>query len=53
MRNSFVAQDDYFRPNDGMTRAESMKLILQVRGINRIQKTSDWRTDDMKTAFRK
>ena len=53
MKKAYVAQDEYFRPNDAMTKAEAMKLILKVRNIERIQKTSDWRADDMQTAYRK
>ena len=53
MKSAFVAQDEYFRPNEAMTKAEAMKLILKVRNIDRIQKTSDWRDDDMETAFQK
>ena len=53
MKSAFVAQDEYFRPNEAMTKAEAMKLILKVRDIDRIQKTSDWRDDDMETAFQK
>ena len=53
MKKAFVAQDEYFRPNEAMTKAEAMKLILKVRNIERIQKTSDWRDDDMETAFQK
>lgn len=53
MKKAYVAQDEYFRPNEAMTKAEAMKLILKVRNISRIQKTSDWREDDMQTAFKK
>lgn len=53
MKNSYVAQDTYFRPNEAMTKAEAMKLILKARDIARVQKTSDWRTDDMQTAYQK
>jgi len=51
MRKAFINQDRYFRPNKPISKAESMKLILKARDISRIQKTSDWRVDDMKTAF--
>ena len=53
MKNAFVAQEDYFRPDENMTKAESMKLILRARDISRVQKSSDWRDDDMQTAFQK
>ena len=53
MKNAYIAQEDYFRPDEPMTKAESMKLILKARYIDRIQKTSDWRDDDMQTAFQK
>ncbi len=53
MKKSFIAQDSYFRPNESMTKAEAMKLVLQARGISRTQKTSDWRIDDMQTAYEK
>jgi len=53
MKSALIAQDSYFRPHEAMTKAESMKLILKVRNIERVQKTSDWRNDDMETAFQK
>lgn len=53
MKKAFVAHDRYFRPNQAVTKSEAMKLILKARDIERIQKTSDWRVDDMQTAFKK
>jgi len=48
-----IARNDDFRPNDSITKAETMKLILKARGIDRIQNGGDWRFVDMLTAYKK
>lgn len=53
LEKSYIARNQNFRPDDSITKAESMKLILQARAMPRIQNSGDWREDDMKTAFNK
>ena len=50
LRKNFIATNSTFRPNNNITKAESMKLILKARSIVRVQNTSDWRDDDMVSA---
>ena len=51
LANGFIAKNANFRPNDTITKAESMKLLMQARGIDRVSNTSDWQGDWMNTAF--
>lgn len=51
LANGFIAKNANFRPNDTITKAESMKLLMQARGINRVANTSDWQADWMNTAY--
>ena len=53
LMKNFIAANTTFRPNDNITKAESMKLILKARNIARIENSWDWRQDDMRTAYRK
>lgn len=47
----FIAKNPTFRPNDTITKAESMKLILKARGIEKSHNTDDWRDNYMLTAY--
>jgi len=51
LKKEFIANNKDFRPNDPITKAESMKLILKARWISRYEYTSDWRNNDMETAY--
>ncbi len=53
LSESFIAENPDFRPNDSITKAESMKLILKARGIEKTHDTGDWRDDYMLTAYDK
>ncbi|MDC0506130.1 thioredoxin domain-containing protein [Candidatus Gracilibacteria bacterium] len=51
LRNGFIAKNASFRPNDSISKAEAMKLILKARGIDKAYNTSDWQADYMNTAY--
>ena len=51
LKNGFIAANPNFRPNDTISRAESMKLILKAKGIDKAYNTSDWQGDYMRTAL--
>lgn len=42
MENNFIASNDMFRPNDLITNSESLKLIMQAKGIPR-DENDDWK----------
>jgi hypothetical protein len=42
VRAGFIAENDMFRPNDNVTQAEALKMVMQARGIQR-DENSDWR----------
>lgn len=48
----YIAKNTSFRPNDTITKAESMKLIAQARGIAKVQTTTDWQADWMMTGYK-
>lgn len=52
LAHGYIAKNATFRPNDTITKAESMKLIAQARGIARVQTTSDWQADWMMTGYK-
>lgn len=51
LSKGFIAANDTFRPDDSISKAEAMKLILKARGIDKAYNTSDWQDDYMKTAL--
>ncbi len=51
LSNGFIAKNASFRPDDTITKAESLKLLLGARGIEKAYNTSDWQGDWMNTAF--
>ncbi len=51
LKNQFIAANETFRPDDSITKAESMKLVLKARNIAKTHDTWDWREDYMLTAF--
>ena len=51
LKNGFVAANANFRPNDSISKAESMKLILKAKGIDKAYNTTDWQADYMNTAL--
>ncbi|MDA9128920.1 S-layer homology domain-containing protein [Candidatus Gracilibacteria bacterium] len=53
LSQGFIAFNDNFRPDETITKSESMKLILKARGIEKTQNTEDWQSDYMKTAYAK
>lgn len=48
----FITQNEFFRPNDNITKTESMKLILKAKWIKKIQETEEWQKDYMETAYK-
>ena len=42
LKAGFIANNDMFRPDDNITEAESLKMIMQVKGIER-DANADWR----------
>jgi hypothetical protein len=52
LANGYIAKNATFRPNDTITKAESMKLIAQARGLTKVQSTSDWQDDWMMTGLK-
>ncbi len=47
----FIAANDTFRPNDSISKAEAMKLLLKAKGIDKAYNSDDWQYDYMKTAL--
>ena len=52
LANGYIAKNATFRPNDTITKAESMKLIAQARGLTKVQSTDDWQDDWMMTGVK-
>ena len=52
-RENFIEKNINFRPNDLITKTESIKLILKAKGIEKTQITDKWQEDYMITAFEK
>ncbi len=48
----FIAKNNKFRPNDNITKTESMKLVLKAKWIKKIQNTTNWQNDYMETAYK-
>ncbi len=51
LKNGFIAANPNFRPNDSISKAEAMKLVLKARGIEKAYSTSDWQNDYALTAY--
>jgi len=51
LSHGFIAANANFRPDDSISKAEAMKLILKARGIEKAYNTADWQDDYMKTAL--
>ncbi len=51
LKNGFIATNAKFRPNDSISKAEAMKLILKARWIEKAYNTSDWQNDYALTAY--
>ena len=52
-RENLIAKNELFRPNDFITKTESMKLILKAKWIKKTRITKNWQEDYMITAFEK
>lgn len=52
-RENLIAKNKNFRPNDFITKTESMKLILKAKWIEKTRVTSNWQEDYMITAYEK
>ena len=52
-REKLIAKNDLFRPNDFITKTESMKLILKAKWIEKTRVTKNWQEDYMITAYEK
>lgn len=50
LARGFFAANEYFRPNDSITKAESLKMIMQARGIDKSSNT-DWRAAYVEAAL--
>ena len=48
-----IAKNKFFRPNDLITKTESIKLILKAKGIEKTRITKNWQEDYMITAYEK
>jgi hypothetical protein len=42
LKAGFIAANTKFRPNDSITQAEALKMIMQARGIAKADGVSDW-----------
>jgi hypothetical protein len=52
LKEGFISSNNgKFRPNENITKTESLKLIFKARGIQKIYNTSNWQEDYMKTAY--
>ena len=51
LANGLIAANSTFRPNDTISKAEAMKLMLGARGIEKAYNTSNWQADWMNTAL--
>jgi len=47
----YIAANTTFRPDDSISKAEAMKLVLKAKGIEKAYNTSDWQADYMNTAL--
>jgi len=52
-RENLIAKNKFFRPNDLITKTESIKLILKAKWIEKTRITKNWQEDYMITAFEK
>ena len=52
-RENLIAKNKNFRPNDFITKTESMKLILKAKWVEKTRVTSNWQEDYMITAYEK
>ena len=52
-RENLIAKNKNFRPNDLITKTESIKLILKAKWIKKTRITKNWQEDYMITAFEK
>lgn len=52
-REGLIAKNPKFRPNDFITKTESMKLILKAKWIKKTRITQKWQEDYMITAYEK
>jgi len=50
-RENLIAKNETFRPNDLITKTESMKLILKAKWIEKTRVTNNWQEDYMITAY--
>ena len=50
-RKNLIAKNKNFRPNDLITKTESIKLILKAKWIKKIRITKNWQEDYMITAY--
>jgi len=48
---NLIAKNKNFRPNDLITKTESLKLILKVKWIKKTRITKNWQEDYMITAY--
>jgi S-layer homology domain len=53
LSKGIIAKNTNFRPDDSISNAEALKMILKVRGIEKTSNTGNWQTDYVKTAFDK
>jgi hypothetical protein len=52
-REKLIAKNNLFRPDDFITKTESMKLILKAKWIKKTRVTTNWQEDYMITAYEK
>lgn len=51
LEENIIATNSLYRPNDNITKTEAMKLVLQIKNIEKIQETDSWQEDYMETAY--
>lgn len=47
----YISWNEWFRPNDTLTRSEALKLIFKARGIPKKYETSSWQEDYISSAY--
>ncbi len=51
LENWLITWNSKFRPNNNITKIETLKLILNTKWIQKVQNTDDWKKDYIITAY--
>lgn len=49
--NQYISANEWFRPNDPVTRSEALKLIFKARSIEKKYDTDSWQEDYISSAY--